>query len=528
MDRWRPFDRALAGLSRRQLLNVAWYLGTSALLLPATSRGLWAKPIFHHYPFTLGVASGDPAPDGVVLWTRLAPEPLAGGGMPMADVEVAFEVARDDGFADIVQSGTALARPEFGHAVHVELSGLEPGRVYWYRFIAGDEVSPTGRTKTAPAAGAPVDRLRFAFCGCNHFETGYFTAFRELAREDLDFVFHTGDYIYEYRASGGEEPRVRQHHGDEIYTITDYRNRYAQYKADPDFKAAHAAAPFIVTWDDHEVDNNWAAAIDQDGTPPEVFVLRRAAAYQAYYETMPLRRASLPTSDHLQLYRRLDFGGLMAFNALDTRQYRSDQACGDGYHDDCAEAAAPGRTMLGEAQERWLDDQLRRSGARWNVLAQQIPIFGRNFAAADQGGTWHMDKWDGYLAARDRLMTTLEERGPGDVVFLSGDVHSHWGADVPARLEQPDGAKVAVEFTNSSASSGGDGSDVRDYWEKIQPDNPHIRYHSNRRGYVTCEVTPERWRTDFKVLDRVEVPDGTLTTGGSLVVEHGEPRAQKA
>ena len=288
------------------------------------SRGLWAQPIFHHYPFTLGVASGDPLPDGVVLWTGLAPEPLQGGGMPMADVEVGWEIAADDGFDTIVQQGAAIARPELGHSVHVEVEGLEPGREYRYRFHAGDEESQTGRTKTAPAADAAVDRLRFGFAGCNHYETGHFTAFRRMAEENLDFVFHTGDYIYEYRAEGGRRERVRQHHANEIHTLEDYRNRYAQYKSDPDFMAVHASAPFVVTWDDHEVDNNWAADRDQDDTPPEVFVLRRAAAFQAYYETMPLRRAQLPTPMRLKLYRDMRFGDLMTLNALDARQYRSD------------------------------------------------------------------------------------------------------------------------------------------------------------------------------------------------------------
>ena len=291
--------------------------------------------------------------------------------------------------------------------------------------------------------------------------------------------------------------------------------------------AVRASAPMIVTWDDHEVDNNWAAERDQDGTPPEVFTLRRAAAFQAYYETMPLRRAQRPTPAHLRLHRDRRFGDLMAFNALDTRQHRSDQACGDGVHFECAEAEAPERTVLGAEQEAWLDARLAESDARWTVIAQQMPIFGRDFSAEGEG-QYSMDKWAGYPAARERLLASIVERGVPGPVFLSGDVHSHWGADVPRRLEEPDGPSAAVEFTDTSVSSGGDGALVRDDWAAIQPDNPHVAYHGDLRGYVVCEVTPDRWRTDFMVLDRVEVPDGTLATGGTLVCEHGSARVEPA
>ena len=249
-DSLRFYDRALQRLTRRELLNIAWKLGLAAVAQPlaslnsSASTRAFAQPLFRTFPFPLGVASGEPWPDGVVLWTRLAPEPLAGGGMPMANVDVAWEVAKDRAFASVATRGTAVARPELGHSVRVEVSGLEPGREYFYRFRVGREVSQIGRTKTAPALGAAVDRLRFAVCGCSHYETGYFTAFRRLADEELDFVFHTGDYIYEGRDDGGKTPAVvRQHQGDEIYTLVDYRNRYAQYRMDPDLRAAHASAP---------------------------------------------------------------------------------------------------------------------------------------------------------------------------------------------------------------------------------------------------------------------------------------------
>ena len=271
------------------------------------------------------------------------------------------------GFRTIAQKGTTLARPELGHSVHVEVAGLEPGREYWYRFRAGDEISQIGRTRTAPPAGAAVDRLRFAVCGCSHYETGYFTAFRRIAEEQFDFVFHTGDYIYEGRADGGRnDRRVRQHNGDEIYTLVDYRNRYALYKSDRDLMAAHASAPWIVSWDDHEVDNNYAGDFDENGTPPEIFVLRRAAAYQAYYETMPLRASAMPSGSHMRIYRRLQFGNLIDLSVLDTRQWRSDQACGDGVQDRLRRGAGSGADddgrRAGEVALRQPRDARKRSG----------------------------------------------------------------------------------------------------------------------------------------------------------------------
>ncbi len=305
-------------------------MGLLAITPTAFASRVGAKPVFSRYPFSLGVASGDPAPDGAVIWTRLAPEPLEEGGMPMKAVEVGWEVASDERMRQVVAKGNAIAPPDLGHSAHVELQCLEPGREYWYRSRAGDEASQIGRFVTAPAPGATVGRLRFALCGCQHDETGYFKAFRHLAAERPDFVFHTGDYIYEYRAEGAARPgRVRQHNGDEIYTLVDYRNRYALYKSDADLMAAHHAAPFIVTWDDHEVDNNWAGTADQDGTDPQLFLLRRDMAFQAWYENMPVRRAQLPKGPDLQLYRTLRFGSLIDFHSLVTRQYRSDQACGD-------------------------------------------------------------------------------------------------------------------------------------------------------------------------------------------------------
>ena len=523
-DSLRLYDRALSAMTRRELLNAAWKVGAAAVMLPASSVRTLAQPGFTRYPFTLGVASGDPWPDSVVLWTRLAPEPLEGGGMPMARIEVGWEIATDSAFRTIERKGVAIARPELGHSVHVEADGLRPDREYWYRFRAGAEISPVGRTKTAPAAGAAVDRLRFGVVGCNHYETGYFAAYRSIAEERFDFVLHTGDYIYEDRADGGRNPAVvRQHQSQEIFTLVDYRNRYAQYKSDRDLLAAHASAPFIVTPDDHEVDNDYAGPADERDTPPEVFLLRRAAAYQAYYEAMPLRRGALPSGPDIRLYRRLQFGSLLDMSVLDTRQFRSDQACAGVATSDCTAAAAPDRTMLGPQQEKWLFDGLPSARATWTVLGQQVPTFARDAVATNPQSRFSMDKWDGYTAARDRLYARLKETRAPNPIVLSGDVHVHYGADLKMDYRDPRSETVGVEFTNTSVSSGGDGAEVSAGWESIRRDNPHIKFHSARRGYVACTATPSSMRAEFKVLDKVSVPGLPTRVGGALVVEAGRP-----
>jgi alkaline phosphatase D len=525
-DSIRFYDRALQRLTRRELLNIAWKVGLAAVAQPFGSTRTFAQPLFRAYPFPLGVASGEPWPDSVVLWTRLAPEPLEGGGMPMANVDVGWEMAKDRAFASIASKGTAVARPELGHSVRVEVNGLDPGREYFYRFRVGREVSQIGRTKTAPPLGRTVDRLRFAVCGCSHLETGYFTAFKRIAAEQFDFVFHTGDYIYEGRDDGGRNAAlVRRHHGDEIYTLVDYRNRYAQYKMDPDLKAAHASAPFIVTWDDHEVDNDYAGDRDENDTPAEIFLLRRAAAYQAFFEAMPLRAATIPSGPNMRLYRRLQFGTLIDLSVLDTRQFRSKQACGATSATGCAAALDPSRTILGSVQEQWLFEQLASAKATWTVLGQQVPTFARDNQRAAPNARYSMDKWDGYVASRQRLYARLDETRAPNPIVLSGDVHVHYGADLKLDFESPRSKTVGVEFTNTSVTSGADGAEVSATWERMRGDNPHIKYHSARRGYIACTATPATMQADFKVLDRVTVPDAAERTGGSLVVEAGRSGA---
>lgn len=526
MNGFDVYNQSVARLSRRGLFRLIGAFGATACLPTLASCDRLTSFMSKNDPFTLGVASGDPSPDGVVIWTRLAPDPLNGGGMPTSQVAVDYEVAEDETFRTIVKTGQAIARPELGHAVHVELAGLRPYRHYWYRFFLRDAVSPIGRTRTAPAQASLVNHLRFGACGCANYEAGYFNAYRLMAEEAFDFIYHSGDYIYEgSHRDGRRKGRVRQHRGGELYTLVDYRNRYALYKTDPDLMAAHASAPFIVSWDDHEVDNDWAADFDQDGTPPELFLLRRAAAYQAYYEHMPLRRRSLPTPVHLQLYRQINFGRLLSLNVLDTRQYRSNQVCRGGYLEACPDRFDPHRSLLGLHQESWLFEQLATSKATWNVLAQQVPMFSLDQAAAGLG-RYHMDKWDGYDATRERLFKTLEQQGTANPVILSGDVHTHWAADVKARPDDPASANLGTELTASSITSGGDGSAELDFWQTIRADNPQIHYHSNRRGYIASDVTKDGWTADFKTVRSVTRRDVSAETGQTAMIEAGLHRLQ--
>jgi alkaline phosphatase D len=386
---------------------------------------------------------------------------------------------------------------------------------------------------TLPAPGAPLARLRFASAGCQRYEDGHFTAFRHLAAEPgLDFVAHYGDYFYEYRPRAAGElarPTVRTHDQDEVYTLVDYRNRYGLYKSDPDLIAAHLAAPFLMSWDDHEVDNNWAGDSDQDGTPPELFVLRRAAAFQAYYENMPLRRSSMPrTLTTMPIYRRFAFGDLAEVNVLDTRQYRTDQPCDDKLGPHCEGALDPAATILGADQQRWLFDGLAASKARWNVLAQQVAVMQMDRGGEPGAPQYSPDKWDGYLASRRALLDHLARARVANPVVLTGDIHNNWAGELKADFADPASATVGVEFVATSITSGGDGSDAREETPKVLAANPHIRFFNDQRGYVTHEVTPEGWTAHYRVVDRVTVPDAPVRTRASFAVPAGKPGIERA
>jgi len=514
-------------IDRRRFLTLMGAAGLTAVTQAPLARAARDLSPIAGYPFTLGVASGDPTPDGAVLWTRLAPAPLSGGGMPQRNVPVDWEVARDEGFRRTVRSGTATAAPRLGHSVHVELEGLGAGREYFYRFRADGEVSRVGRLRTAPAPGRPVDRLRFAFASCSQYEHGFFTAYGRMAEEDLDVVLHLGDYIYEYgpnvyRAPGGN---VRIHSGPEIVSLTDYRNRHAQYKTDPDLQLAHARHPWVVTWDDHELDNNWADEVPEDAQPIEAYLRRRAAALQAYYEHMPLRRRQRPRGIDLRLYRRLTYGDLVSFNVLDTRQYRSDQPCGDRFRSDCPERFAPTQTITGPEQERWLLAGLEDSRTRWNVLAQQVFFANVDYQAGPEIGI-NPDAWDGYVASRDRILGAIAERNVDNPIVLTGDVHRNFAADLKANFADPASETLGSEFVATSITSGGDGADTSPTDPALLAENPHVKFTNNQRGYVRCTVDRSQWRSDFRVVPYVKRPGAPVTTRQSFVVEAGRPGLQ--
>ena len=470
-------------------------------------------------PFQLGVASGEPTPDGFVLWTRLALDPLNGGGMPSEAIDVRWQVAGDDQMRKLVRTGIAVADPKLGHSVHVEVDGLDPDRWYWYRFVVGDEESPIARTRTTPAPDAQPDRLRFAFASCQHYETGYYTAFEHMAAEDPDLIVHLGDYIYE----GPANMRVRAHRGGEINSLEDYRNRHALYRTDPDLQRAHAVCPWLVTWDDHEVDNNYAARIsEQADVDVDTFLTRRAHAYQAYYEHMPLRAAQIPHGADMRLYRGSSYGRLAQFAVLDTRQYRTDQPCGDRNKNPCEGVFDPQATVLGAEQEKWLFDSLEASPAAWNVLAQQI-MMARVDREPGEEFKVSMDQWGGYDANRTRVLKFLGESKTSNPVVLTGDIHANWVNDLKVDFDDENSPTVASEFVGTSISSSGDGSARGDYADSMLRENPFVKLYNAQRGYVTCEVTPERWTSSYRVLDYVSRRGAPRKTLAEFVVENGRP-----
>ena len=530
-------DLRLARASRRRWLKLFGAAGAAAFLLPVTSREAFARPVFSDYPFRLGVASGDPSPDGFVIWTRLMPRPLdieANHGMPRQPVEVQWEVARDETFRDMAAKGTAVAHPELGHSVHVEVSGLEPARPYWYRFTAGRERSFTGRARTLPAAGSRVARVRLAVAGCQNYEQGLYTAHQHLAREELDFVYCYGDYIYEYRGrevyqdrSGAILTSVRRSTGDELHTIDDYRRRYAEYKMDADLMRAHAAHPWFCVWDDHEIDNNWASGTPEDGTPPALFRLRRIMATQAYYEMMPLRPSSFPVGESIQLNRRAQWGDLLTVHFLDTRSHRSDQPCGDVWGiEPCDAIHDPRAQMLGGSQEAWLYEGLGEARGRttWQALAQQVMV--SDFLRDAQRNHINLDAWAGYRVPRTRLFQQVRERGLSNLVVLTGDEHQHYALDIH---DPADARRVLMsEFVATSISSGGDGSAAGRGGPAVLARNPHCKLYNAQRGYLVCDVTHERWQSEFRVVDQVSRPGGSLSTLARLAVQAGRAGIQAA
>lgn len=482
----------------------------SALAAAPTPRG----PVISE-PFTLGVASGDPRHDGVVLWTRLAPDPLAEdglGGMPDRTVEVEWQVSHREDFASIAASGTAETGPDQAHSVHVELEHLRPRADYFYRFRVGNEISPVGRTRTAPVPGARLDRFAFAFASCQSYSHGHYTAQAHLAEEDLDLVAFLGDYIYETPDQGdigrGHFPEV------EIRSLAEYRLRHAQYKTDLDLQAAHAAFPWAVVFDDHELENNWADDTSyEEDIPPEEFLIRREHALKAYYEHMPLRAAQRPAGPDLHLYRRLTFGNLVDMHLLDTRQYRDVQV-------EDAERDDPERTLLGADQRRWLSRGLSDSTATWNVLAQQVFFSQRDFAEGEDTN-FSDDAWDNYKVERDSVRDEIA--GVSNPVVLTGDVHANYVVDVKADFDDTSSATVAAELVGTSFTSGRDGAEQNPGDAVQLAENPHIRFINRHRGYVRNTVTPTEWTADYRVVDYVSEPGAPIRDRARFVIDSGTP-----
>lgn len=523
-----------AHLSRRDVIRAAFAFSASTIAMslaprPARAADDWAGPRFTGYPFTLGVASGYPRPDGVSLWTRLAPEPLQpDGGMEPDMIHIEWQVASDEKFSNIIRKGGVRAVPELAHSAHVDVRGLEPGRWYWYRFICGDEVSPVGRTRTAEGPGAKLDKLRFAVASCQHYEQAYFAAHRHLVGESLDLMFFVGDYIYE---SNWGDDLVRRHVGPEANTLARYRVRHAQYKTDADLQASHAAMPWAFTWDDHEVENDYAG--DQGENIDPGFLLRRAAAYQAFFEHMPVPLTMRPKANEMRIYDTLDYGEFARFYLVDNRQYRDPQVCPDPYKGggstdvtakECPTVMEPSRSMIGLPQEQWLDGAMANSRAQWNVIAQQT-IFSRFGTLRDGEMTRWTDGWDGYPATREHVLGSIEAHRVRNPLILGGDIHAAVIADVhsnPDKLESP---VLAAEFCGTSIASQG--------WSEAMfnpriPQNPHVKYgNTTKRGYLAFELGKHGCDARLRVLDNEKRHDSGIATLASFRVEDGKPGVEK-
>ncbi|MDO9358879.1 MAG: alkaline phosphatase D family protein [Polaromonas sp.] len=519
------------GLTRRDWLQRALAGASVAALGP----GAWARVRTPTDPFALGVASGSPLQDSVVLWTRL----LVPAGQP--DLAVRWELAHDEGFTRIVQAGQTPAPAALGHAVHVEVQGLAPDRGYFYRFAAGDALSATGHTRTLPAAGAQVAGLRLAYASCQRWEHGHFSAWRHMLADQPDLVLFLGDYIYEY--AGAPQP-VRSVPGGWVLTLDDYRRRYAVYKSDPALQAMHAACPWLVTWDDHEVQNDYAGLKEgSSGVPVADFAARRAAAYQAFYEHMPLRAsvltralAGLESGAEMRIYSRLQYGRLASLSLLDARQYKDPQACtrdgnrGAGTLDpaSCAAWKDPVRSLLGNVQERWLDNGFSSAASReirWNVLGQQTLFGRRNFRSGAGQVLWN-DGWDGYSAARSRVIDGLQKHAVANPVLLGGDVHENWVGHVKADYDAPGSRNIGVEFCGTSISSRSAGNEKI---PQVLAANPHFVFaDSDKRGYGLVDFTPSRLDTTLRVVDDVSLPDSGVSTLARFSVQAGRAQIERS
>lgn len=507
-------------LSRRQALA-----GLSTLILAGSTRAAIAASA----PFTQGVASGDPASDGFVLWTRLAPDPLAADGLGgmSAPATVGWTVFSDDALQKPVASGQAETRPDTAHTVHAEVRGLKPDRPYWYRFEALGAQSRVGRARTLPAATSKPEKLSIAYASCSNYEQGYFSAYRHMAAENPDFVLYLGDYIYETSAKPDAKVARRHDQAGPLRTLAAYRNRYALHHLDTDLQDLRAAATALMTWDDHEVQNDYGGFLSQYMRDDVNMPMLRRAAYQAYYEAMPLRTLSKPVDGHARLYKGYRFGNLAEINMLDGRQYRSAAACPAGdarkghvVTDACAVHTDPARSMLGFEQEKWLYQRFAKSQAAWNVLGQDLLVATYLQQSKDKTPVvgHYTDAWDGYPATRDRLLQAMQATRLKNPVILSGDLHSFWANEIKP---SPDAATVATEFLGTSVTSDNPNHALM---TATWAENPHVKYLNSRtQGYAAATFTRDHAEVRFMAISDRADPRATVSVEKRFVVENGKP-----
>jgi alkaline phosphatase D len=521
--------------SRRGFINT-WAMGAAALSMGSawTGSALASDPRFTADPFTLGVASGDPTSDGFVLWTRLAPYPLDPDYQIDGLVEVQVEVADDEGFRRVVRRQSVFARPDLHHSVHLEVMGLPPGRKYFYRFIAGGITSPVGRTSTAPLYGQGLDRVRFAWHSCAHYDQGFFTAYADLAAQNPDVILSLGDYIYEVSYGSA----VRRMPVDDAYSLQDYRQIHTYNHLDADLQAAHAAAPWLFIWDDHEVANDYQGDVGKvlPSQTPEQFRQRRLNAYKAFYENTPMRaRARFDAVDQMRIYGESGFGNLLGFTLLDTRQYRSPAAClepgrfegGLIARDGCPALADPSRTILGARQERFVRERFMRDPFRWNVLVQPTLFGTLNQTTSAGAAAAFTDGWGGYEPARQRIIEMMRtRRRDSNAVVIGGDMHAFWAGDVKMDYRDPASESVGVEFVGGSISNK---SFSYDRFMRMMPDNPHIKFFDDRtNGYGLVDVTRDRMEVRLRHTPDTWRRDAGFADLKRYVVEWGQTRLNEA
>lgn len=517
--------RAAWTASRRHFLTGSGAAVAAAFLagVPGTARAdVVPQGRGREYPFTLGIASGDPWPDAVVLWTRIAPRPLEphGGLEPRATHPVQWQVATDEAFSNVVRRGTAFARPEYNHTVHVDVRGLQPGTTYYYRFRSGLHLSETGRTSTTPAPGTPTKSLDLVVASCQSFSAGYYHAWTDAAEQPPDAVLFLGDYIYEYAVlptsiRWPNLPELPEDFSRNTDTLDRYRLQYSLYKTDPALIEAHRMAPWLITWDDHEVYNDYTQS-------DPAYWTRMANGYRAFWENLPLRPAQLANGREAQMYRRFTYGDLAEFSLLDARQYRSPEI--DGVLPDGGPRRDPDRTILGAPQREWLLDGLGRSSTRWNVMAQGV-LFGMLDTDPGLDRAFANGAWDGYQADQQRVIDGVRERQVDNLVVLTGDIHRNYDLNILADFDDPDSEIVGVEFAGTSITSGGDGEDTNAGLEQRLAANPHLKLANMQRGYLRCHLDHQAWRTDLRVIDTpvTAMGDYQASTRASFVTEAGNP-----